>query len=124
MPAGTQASVDRRRARVAVAEAPLTARSTAGVCRHPLGREDASPPCPVGVRRLHTSQRQHHVIGGEKYKHPSTVPVDEIYKVGMEQKKRYSVGSDAELWGQKGWDEVMKKMRQMRDGSLSDSDGE
>jgi len=64
------------------------------------------------------------LIGGEKYKHPSTVPVDEIYKVWMEQKKRYSVGSDAELWGQKGWDEVMKKMRQMRDGSLSDSDGE
>ena len=65
------------------------------------------------------------LIGGEKYKHPSTVPVDEIYKVWTEQKKRYSVASDAELWGQKGWDEVMKKMRQMRDGSLSDdSDGE
>jgi len=55
------------------------------------------------------------------------VPVDEIHKVWMGQKKRYPIATDAELWGQKGWDEVMKKLRHMRDGNASDdtcSDGE
>ena len=65
------------------------------------------------------------LLGGEKYKHPSTVPVDEIYKVWMGQKKRYSIATDAELWGQKQWDDMMKKLRQMRYGNASnDSDGD
>ena len=47
------------------------------------------------------------------------------YKVWMEQKKRYSIATDAELWGQKQWDDMMKKLRQMRYGNASnDSDGD
>ena len=43
----------------------------------------------------------------------------------MEQKKRCSIATDAELWGQKQWDKMMRKLWQMRDGNASDdSDSE
>jgi hypothetical protein len=54
------------------------------------------------------------LIGGERYKHASTVPVDEIYKVWKAEKKRYCVASDPELWGKKQWEELMGELRELR----------
>ena len=54
------------------------------------------------------------LIGGERYKHASMVPVDEIYKVWKAEKKRYCVASDPELWGKKQWEELMGELRELR----------
>ena len=61
------------------------------------------------------------LIGGEDYKHPDTVPVDEIYQIWKAEKKRYSVATDEELWGQKQWDDLLDRLRELR--GMGDVDG-